>query len=147
MSFLRRQESSATLMEMDPSFRWDDKKFMSKQFDYEKFDVFPVAVELMALIDETVHLMPRGGGEIADLLQQNARSIPLNLAAGTTEVTKERKLQCYYDARRSTIQCAAMVDVCNRLELVDQDHLFANRDLLHRVLDMMTKLIEIEQEE
>ncbi|MBU0507020.1 MAG: four helix bundle protein [bacterium] len=117
---------------------------MDKIFEYEKLDVFPVSVELVALIDETCKLMPRGGNEIGDELQKMVKSIPMSIAVAYTSEVKEERILNLKTAKNTTINIAAMLDVCMRLEMVDYDHLQANRDLIERTAILLMKMIKAE---
>jgi four helix bundle protein len=117
---------------------------MDKIFEYEKLDVFPVSVELVALIDETCKLMPRGGNEIGDQLQGMVKSVPMSIAVAYTSETKEERVKHLTEAKNTSINIAALLDVCMRLEMVDHDHLHANRDLIERTATLLIKMIKTE---
>ena len=106
-----------------PLRRTTDILFMS--FDHEKLDAYHVAIDLVALASDIVNLMPRGNGHLADQLRRAATSVPLNIAEGSGEYAPSGKARFYRIARRSATECAALVDVCRRLDLVSVDKLDA----------------------
>jgi four helix bundle protein len=110
------------------------------QFDHERLDVYKIAIDLVALVDEVVSALPRGRGYIADQLQRAATSVPLNIADGAGEFTPADKARFYRMAKRSATECAAIFDVCRRLQLVDTQRIDAARDLLLRVVSMLIQM-------
>ena len=67
-------------------------------------------------------------------------SIPLNIAEGAG---KRHKADCrkYFDiARGSAMECRATIDVCHILGLVSDVKKTQTKELLHRIVAMLTKL-------
>jgi four helix bundle protein len=60
---------------------------------------------------------------LSDQLQHAALSIPLNLAEGTDEYATDEKARFYRMAKRSARECAGVLDVCQRLGLVEERQL------------------------
>ena len=112
-----------------------------KYFDHERLDVYSVAIDWVVLADDVVEQLPRGRGYLADQLQRAATSIALNIAEGAGEFSGPEKARFYRIARRSATECAAVLDVVRRLELTSPDRLGAGRDLLLRIVSMLTKLV------
>ncbi len=109
-----------------------------KHFDHEKLDVYRAALEFVVVAAEVVEHLPRGRAYLADQLQRAATSVPLNIAEGAGEFSSKEKARFYRMARRSATECAAVFDVCARLELIDGATHDAGRDLLLRVVAMLT---------
>ena len=109
-------------------------------FDFEKFDVYKVAIEFVILVDRIAEHLPRGRAYLADQLQRAATSIPFNIAEGAEEYSSSEKSRFYRMAKRSATECAAIFDVCRRLHLVEEAHYLEGRELLVRVVAMLTKL-------
>ena len=99
-----------------------------------------VAIDLVALAGDIVSLMPRGNGHLADQLRRAATSVPLNIAEGSGEYAANDKARFYRIARRSATECAALLDVCRKLELVPIDQLDIGRELLLRLVAMLIKM-------
>jgi len=110
------------------------------QFDHERLDVYRVSREFVSLADEIVEHLPRGRSYLADQFQRAATSIPLNIAEGAGEFSRREKARFYRIARRSATECAAILDVCHRLRLVDRSRFDAGRELLLRVVAMLTQM-------
>ena len=116
---------------------------MEKQmnyFDREKLDVYKAAIELVVLIDEIVNQLPRGRAYLVDQLQRAGTSVPLNIAEGAGEYSSNEKCRFYRMAKRSATECAAIIDVCQRLKLMECVQLTKARDLLFRIVSMLTKM-------
>ena len=109
-------------------------------FDHERLDVYQAAIEFVVLANDVVEHLPRGRGYLADQLQRAATSIPLNVAEGAGEFSPAEKARFYRIARRSATECAAILDVCRRLELATEDRYCVGRELLIRVVSMLVRL-------
>ena len=112
-------------------------------FDHEKLDVYNAAIELIVVVEEIVNQFPRGRSYLADQLQRAVTSIPLNIAEGAGEYSSNEKIRFYRMARRSATECAAVLDVCKKLSLLNEKHLQHSRELLIRIVAMLTKMSKI----
>ena len=83
---------------------------------------------------------PTGHGDLADQLRRAANSIPLNIAEGAGEYSRQAKASFYRIALRSGTECAAVLALGQRLEIVDAGAHDTGRDLLLRVVSMLTKM-------
>lgn len=111
------------------------------EFDHEKLDVYGAAIELVILVDEVVEHLPRGRAYLGDQLQRAGSSIPLNIAEGAGEYSDQEKSRFYRMARRSATECASIFDICRRLQLIDEQQLLKGRQLLIRIVSMLTKMV------
>ena len=109
-------------------------------FDHEKWDVYQVSLELVILISDVVEQLPRGKGHLADQLQRAGTSVPLNIAEGAGEDSVNEKARFYRMAKRSATECASIIDVCQRLKLIDEQRYVEGRKLLLRIVAMLTKM-------
>jgi four helix bundle protein len=109
-------------------------------FDHEKLDVYQRAIEFVILADGIVENLPRGRAYLADQLHRAATSIPLNIAEGAGEFAPNEKARFYRMAKRSATECAAILDVCRRIDLVAPATHNEARGLLLRIVSMLTKL-------
>lgn len=109
-------------------------------FDHEKLDAYHAAIDLIPIAHDIAGLMPRGSGHLADQLRRAATSVPLNIAEGAGEYAPKEKARFYRIARRSATECAALLDVCRRLELAPPGMLDLGRDLLLRLVAMLIKM-------
>ncbi len=109
-------------------------------FDHEQLDVYQRAIEFVVLADGIVENLPRGRAYLADQLHRAATSIPLNIAEGAGEFAPREKARFYRMAKRSATECAAILDVCQRIDVVAPPSHKQARGLLLRIVSMLTKL-------
>ena len=109
-------------------------------FDHEKLDVYKAAIELVVLIDEIIEHLPRGRAYLADQLQRAGTSVPLNIAEGSGEYSSSEKVRFYRMAKRSATECASILDVCRQLKLIEETKYLRGRELLIRIVAMLTKM-------
>jgi four helix bundle protein len=110
-------------------------------FEHERLDVYKAAVAFLAIIDEIIPHLPKGRGHLGDQIERASTSINLNIAEGAGEFSAAEKARIYRIARRSATECAAILDVCRARKLVDVARLDAARDLLLRIVAMLTRMI------
>jgi four helix bundle protein len=108
--------------------------------DHEKLDVYQASIDLVVLIDEIIENLPRGRGYLADQFQRAALSVPLNIAEGAGEYSSSEKSRFYRMAKRSATECAGIFDVCFRLQLIEKELHQKGRELLLRIVAMLTKM-------
>ena len=112
-------------------------------FDHDRLDVYHVAIDFVATADDVVENLPRDRSYLADQLQRAALSIPLNIAEGAGEFSGREKARFYRMAARSATECAAIFDVCKRLEIGNVVTLDGGRELLLRIMSMLIKLAQV----
>ena len=117
------------------------QEFMMQYFDHEKLDVYKVAIEWVILSEKIVLQLPRGRAYLVDQLQRAGTSIPLNIAEGSGEYATQEKNRFYRIAKRSTTECASILDVCYQLQLLEEPLFQEARHLLLRIVAMLTKLV------
>ena len=110
-------------------------------FDHERLDVYVAAIDFVALVDEVVEHLPRGGAYLADQLQRAATSLPLNIAEGACEFSASEKARFYRMAKRSATESAAIMHVCDRLQLLERARYQAGRELLLRIVAMLVQMV------
>ena len=111
-------------------------------FDHERLEVYQVAIDFAVRADEIAEQLPRGRGNLADQLSRASVSIPLNIAEGAGLWANKEKQHAYRIARGSAMECAAILDVCNRLKMSPDDACRDAKDMLLRIVSMLTKLIQ-----
>jgi four helix bundle protein len=113
-----------------------------KLLDHEKLTVYQVAIEFVILADDVIVHLPRGRAYLSDQLQRAALSIPLNIAEGAGEYAIDEKARFYRMAKRSATECAGVLDVCQRLRLVDESRFVKGRELLISIVSMLIKMAQ-----
>ena len=110
--------------------------------DHEKLTVYQIAIEFVILADEVIEHLPRGRAYLSDQLQRAALSIPLNIAEGAGEYAIDEKARFYRMAKRSATECAGVLDVCQRLRLVEEGRYRKGRELLIGIVSMLIKMAQ-----
>jgi four helix bundle protein len=112
------------------------------QLDHEKLDVYHLALDFLVQADAIVEALPRGRGHLADQFTRASTSIVLNVSEGAGRLSKPDKRRYYLTARGSALESAAILDVCVRLQLLDQAGHQAGKELLVRIVSMLIKLAQ-----
>lgn len=109
-------------------------------FDHERWDVYRAALELIIVVKDVVENFPQGNGYLVDQLQRAATSVPLNIAEGAGEHSLDEKARFYRIAKRSATECASILDVCKQLLIIDENNYSRGRELLLRIVAMLTTM-------
>ncbi len=112
-------------------------------FDHERLDVYQASIEFVAIADTITSHLPRGRSYLADQLRRAALSVPMIIAEGAVEFSPKDKARFYRIALRSATECAAILDVCKVLELDRNTGLPKGRNLLLRIVSMLTRMAKI----
>ena len=107
---------------------------------YEKLDVYQCAIKFLALAHQICGSLPKGHEGLVDQIRRASLSIPLNIGEGAGKRTKPDCRKYFDTARGSAMECAAAVDVCCTLEVIGADQAVQAKELLHRIVAMLTKL-------
>ena len=107
---------------------------------HEKLDVYKRAIEFLSVSARILDNLPRGNSTLGDQLKRAALSIPLNIAEGTGKTSRADRQRYYGIARGSAMECGAILDACRVLELGDVELIEKGKELLVRVVSMLTKM-------
>lgn len=110
--------------------------------DHEKLDVYHIAIEFVILSDAIIEHIPRGRGYLSDQLQRAALSISLNIAEGAGEYAIDEKVRFYRRAKRSATECAGILDVGQKLKLLDEQKYLKGRELIVRIVSILVKMAQ-----
>ena len=110
---------------------------------YQRLDVYQCAIKFLALAPVVLSKLPRGYSFLADELKRAAISIPQNIAEGVGKPTEADRSRYLGIARGSAMECGAILDACTVLGLANADTLDKGRDLLERIVSMLTKMMRI----
>lgn len=109
-------------------------------FGFQKLDVYRAATDLLRIASDLASTIPRGHAELADQFRRAALSVPLNIAEGSGKFNREAA-RFYTIARGSALECAAILDAFEVMNLSPEPNLRNSRELLERIVSMLTKLI------
>src|ERR1041385_6795473 len=110
-------------------------------FQHERLDVYKAAIDFLALSEEIATRFPKGRAYLVDQLRRAALSVSLNIAEGAGEFAHADKARFYRMARRSGTECVAILDACRALKVTEDSILRQGRELLHRVVSMLTVMV------
>jgi len=113
-----------------------------RTFDHEKLEVYHIAIEFVTLSDVVIEHLPRGRAYLSDQLHRAALSVPLNIAEGAGEYAVDEKVRFYRMAKRSATECASILDVCRKLQLMDESKYTKGRELLVRIVSILIKMAQ-----
>ena len=94
------------------------------QLDHERLDVYDLALEFLVMANGIIEGLPRGRSHLAD------------------QFTKPDKRRYHVTARGSATESAALLDVCQRLNLLDEAGHRAAKGMLVRIVSMLIKLAQ-----
>lgn len=112
------------------------------QLDHERLDVYDLALQFLVVANGIIEGLPRGRGHLADQFTRASLWIVLNLAEGAGKHGKLDKRRYYLTARGSATESAALLDVCLRLELLDEAGHETAKAMLVRIVSMLIKLAQ-----
>ena len=81
-------------------------------------------------------------GYLSDQLQRAALLIPLNIAEESCEYTIDKKVGFYRMAKRSATECAVILDVCRKLQLLDEQKYIKGREMIVRIVSILVKMAQ-----
>ena len=105
-------------------------------FHFQTLDVYKCAVAFLPIAYDLATLVD---GEMASQLRRAALSINLNIAEGTGRFGKDER-KFFITARGSAFECAAILDAMQQVDVAN-GRIPAGYELLHRVVSMLTKMI------
>lgn len=107
---------------------------------YEKLVVYQLSIEFLGVAFQVIEQLPRGYSELADQLKRASLRNPLNIAEGAGKRTKADCHKYFDIARGSSMECGAILDVCAKLQLAQGELTKRGKQLLERMVAMLTKL-------
>lgn len=110
--------------------------------DYEKLDVYRVAMCLVIAVEAFVAKMPPGRAYLSDQLRRSSTSVVLNIAEGAGEHSLVEKNRFYRMAKRSSIECASTVEICLHLQLINKEVHQQIREQVIRIAAMLSKMMQ-----
>ena len=108
--------------------------------DDEKLDVYQCAIEHLAFVFRSIPILPRGCSALVDQWRRAAMSVPLNIAEAVGKTSEADRNNRYAIARGEAMECGAIIDVVRLLDAVPEPELTAAKQLLVRVVGMLSKL-------
>jgi len=101
---------------------------------------YQCSIKFLSMAIEITSNLPRGHASLADQIRRASMSIPLSIGEGAGKRTKADCRKYFDIARGSAMECAATIDVCRVMELISAEKQQSSKELLHRIVAMLTKL-------
>lgn len=107
---------------------------------FRRLDVYRASVRFLPLAVEVADAMPPRMASLADQLRRASLSIPLNIAEGSGKTTAPDRRRFMAIARGSAMECAAILDACEALRVVEKPTADeANRTLVG-IVQMLSRM-------
>ncbi len=113
---------------------------MAAMLDYEKLDVYRVAIEHLAFVYRAIVDLPRGHGALADQWRRASTSISMNIAEAVGKPSYADRANRFAIARGEAMECGAILDVVRLLGTSPPNQLDDAKQLVVRMVEMLTKL-------
>ncbi len=107
--------------------------------DPQRLDVYAVALDFHARAATLI--AGRGHAHLRDQLARASLSIVLNTAEGAGRFSPRDRARFYSMARGSACECAAVLDIVERLDPLSSADCRIARSLLVRIVQMLTRLV------
>ena len=107
--------------------------------NFRKLDVYQFAVRLLPLAAAISDCLPPRCAALGDQLRRESLSIPLNVAEGSGKSTGPDQRRFYAMARGSAMECAAILDACRALALIEEARAEEVDQLLLSTVRMLSK--------
>jgi len=111
--------------------------------NFRQLDVYQIAVRFLPLAAAIADSLPPRYAVIADQLRRASLSIPLNIAEGSGKSTGPDQRRFYTMARGSAMECAAIVDACTALALIDRLRTDEADRLLISTVRMLSRMCRV----
>jgi four helix bundle protein len=109
-------------------------------FDHERLEVYQRALDLVVLADELATRFTGVRRHLGWQLHRAASSVVLNIAEGNGRVGPRDKAQFFVIATGSALECAAVLDIAERLGLGSPLNHEEMRDLIRHIVRMLSGL-------
>jgi four helix bundle protein len=107
---------------------------------FKDLDVYQLAIRHLTLAQQLLGEVPLGHREVRDQLRRASLSIPLNVAEGAGKTKRADQRRFFSIARGSTMECAALVDVCRVLGIGPASALDEADAMLLSLVRMLSKM-------
>lgn len=113
----------------------------NQQLAHERLDAYRVGIEFCSVADQLCRRLPRTKGQLGDQLGRASEGIVLRIAEGAGAAWRSAEQKRFFrSARASAMECAAVLDICRIRQVAPAAELVEGRQLLLRLVQMLTKL-------
>ena len=114
---------------------------MNPTFDHEKLEVYQESLRVIAWLEPLLEKFPKSIS-VRDQLDRASTSIPLNIAEGNGKFTKPDRCRNFDNARGSSLECAAALDVMVAKAKCELAEVLPGKERLRGVVLMLVGLIK-----
>ena len=111
-----------------------------KPFDHEKLKVYHATITFGAWSSDLLTDIPKSIS-VHNQFDRASTSIPLNIAEGNGKYTSADRCRFFDNARGSTLECVACLDVLVAKSLIDQAVAMEGKEMLIEIVSMLVGLI------
>jgi four helix bundle protein len=108
--------------------------------NFRKLDVYQIAIRFLPLAVSIADSLPPRYSGMADQLRRASLSISLNIAEGSGKNTGPDQRRFYSIARGSAMECAAIIDACCALSIIEVARAQKADQLLLSTIRMLSKM-------
>jgi four helix bundle protein len=108
--------------------------------NFRTLEVYQFSLRFLPIAAQIADRLPSKHSGLADQLRRASLSIPLNIAEGTGKTSEPDQRRFYAIARGSAMECAAIMDACSALKLVERAEEEEADRLLLGVVKMLSKM-------
>src|SRR5262245_28558887 len=112
---------------------------MRTMFDHEKLEVYQESLRFIAWLEPILERLPKSIS-VRDQLDRASTSIPLNIAEGNGKFTRPDRCRYFDNARGSSLECAAALDVLVAKGKCDPAELLPRKERLRGAVSMLVGL-------
>jgi four helix bundle protein len=109
--------------------------------DHERLDVYRLARELARTGTAILQQVPPGRADLVDQFRRASLSVALNIAEGAGEFAPREKARFYRMAKRSSTECAAILDHMSDVGILHPAETVGAKTLVQRIVSTLVRLI------
>jgi four helix bundle protein len=113
---------------------------MNPMFDHEKLEVYQESLRAITWLEPLLEKLPKSIS-VRDQLDRASTSIPLNIAEGNGKFTKPDRCRYFDNARGSSLECAAALDVLVAKANCELAEVRPGKERLRGMVSMLVGLI------
>jgi len=111
-------------------------------FGHKKLDVYRLSLKYVKWVYDLSGSLTGKNRFARDQLLRASQSIPLNIAEGNGKLSESDKMRFYGIARGSALECAAIQDVLQVCNLIEDNQNRIGEEMLIRIVSMLTKMTQ-----
>ena len=113
---------------------------MTPMFDHEKLQIYQESLRFITWLQPCLDKLPKSLA-VGDQLDRASTSIPLNIAGGNGKFTPADRCRYFDNARGSSLECAAALDVVVAKAKADEAEVLPGKERLRGMVSMLVGLI------